>query len=214
MSTLIQDDLLKEISSRYCQNGPRKLIGLAGAPGSGKSTLARWLVDNLNNGADEAIAAVLPQDGFHYDDRILKQRKCIAFKGAPDTFDTNGLLSMLKRALVEPEIAIPVFDRELEISRNCAEVINPVTRLLIVEGNYLLLDRPECWSRLRRYFDMTIYLDVPIEELQRRLMMRWLNHGYSEDLAKAKIMENDLPNAKFVIKNSVQANWIISNQKA
>lgn len=213
MANIVRETLLQEVLKQHHENqDSRILIGLAGAPGSGKSTLAKWLMDNLNDGTDELIAAILPQDGFHYDDRVLEQRNRLKYKGAPDTFDTNGLLSMLKRVALEPEIAIPVFDRELEISRNCAEVIRSATRILIVEGNYLLLNEPDSWSRLRQHFSLTVFLQLPIQELERRLISRWLKHGYNQDEAKAKTLENDIPNAVFVTQNSAAADWVISEE--
>jgi pantothenate kinase len=94
------------------------VVAIAGAPGSGKSTLAERLVSRLNECAERS-AALLPMDGYHYDDRILIERGLRARKGAPETFDVLGLVHMLDRLRrnQEDEIAVPVFDRDLEISR-------------------------------------------------------------------------------------------------
>ena len=135
--------------SRPRPGAGRRLVAIAGAPGSGKSTLAERLVEDLNAAAP-ATAAVLPMDGYHYDDAVLIARGLRARKGAPDTFDVAGfgyMLARLKRN-DEPEVAVPVFDRDLEISRGSARMIPQEVRVLVVEGNYLLLDRAP-WSALR-----------------------------------------------------------------
>ena len=111
-------------------------------------------------------------DGFHFDDAVLVTRGWRPRKGAPHTFDVNGFLSVLDRlrANQEDEIAVPVFFREEEIAHNAARMIARQVGILIVEGNYLLLDQ-DPWTALR--FDTTIYLDVPKAELRRRLEDRW-----------------------------------------
>ena len=62
-------------------------------------------------------AKVVPMDGFHYDDAVLEARGLRARKGAPDTFDVSGFTHLLNRLRVEAEVAIPVFDRQMELSR-------------------------------------------------------------------------------------------------
>jgi pantothenate kinase len=111
-------------------NGRRRIVAIAGAPGSGKSRLAERLVARLNEGA-EGSAALLPMDGYHYDDRILIERGSRSRKGAPETFDVLGLFHMLDRLKRnhEDEIAVPVFDRDLEISRAGARTIPRTVRL-------------------------------------------------------------------------------------
>lgn len=188
----------------------RVMVALAGAPGSGKSTLAEWLCANLNEAAPES-AAVLPMDGYHFDDRVLEARGNRARKGAPDTFDVAGLHHMLERLKrnTEPEIAVPVFDRDLEIARAGARLIPQAVRLMIVEGNYLLLDR-EPWSSLRPMFDMTVMIDVPEETLRRRLHQRWVGYGLSPEQIAAKLEDNDLPNGRLVRDASIAADLIVS----
>ncbi|MES2549162.1 MAG: nucleoside/nucleotide kinase family protein, partial [Pseudomonadota bacterium] len=50
--------------------GGRVIAAIAGAPGSGKSTLAEKLIGKLN-ARRPGLAAVLPMDGYHYDDLYL-----------------------------------------------------------------------------------------------------------------------------------------------
>ncbi len=190
-------------------NGRRRIVAIAGAPGSGKSTLAERLVARLNEGA-EGSAALLPMDGYHYDDCILIERGSRSRKGAPETFDVLGLFHMLDRLKRnhEDEIAVPVFDRDLEISRAAARTIPRAVRALIVEGNYLLLDEAP-WSRLRAMFDMTVAVDAPEDILRQRLIERWQGYGLTSQEIKAKVEGNDLRNGRYVLSKSRPADYVL-----
>lgn len=189
----------------------RKLVGIAGAPGAGKSTFVETLRDSLNRDRP-GFACILAMDGYHFDDRILEARGDRARKGAPYTFDVGGLEAMLERLSADngKDIAVPVFDRSIEISRAGAEIIPASTRLVLVEGNYLLLDDP-VWAPLRRYFDATIMLDVPREVLIDRLAARWRGYGMDEAAVREKLDANDLPNADLVLARSVAPQFVIAN---
>ncbi|WP_180897895.1 nucleoside triphosphate hydrolase [Martelella soudanensis] len=200
------EDLLDTLSA--LPTGARRLVAIAGAPGSGKSTLAEDLVARLNR-QKPGSAAVIPMDGFHLDDDLLKARGTLSRKGAPYTFDVGGLAVMFRRlsANEEDEVIVPLFDRKLEISRAGARAVSRSLPLLVVEGNYLLLDEPG-WRDLRAIFDLTISLDVPFSVLERRLLQRWTDMGFEPEAAHARAHENDLPNAKTVIDNSHPADIV------
>ena len=188
-------DLAMLIQTRA--KGPgRFLVALAGPPASGKSTLAADLAAALGKGA-----RVVPMDGFHYDDAVLQARGLRSRKGAPETFDVHGFLHQVRRLRDEEEVAIPIFDRRLEISRAGADIVGPDDRILIVEGNYLLLDDAP-WCQLAPLFDLTVFLDVPEAELIRRLTDRWRHFGKADAAAQDWISSNDLPNALTVITRS------------
>lgn len=191
--------------------GGRSLIALVGAPGSGKSTLAEALEARLDRAAPGS-AAILPMDGYHYDDAVLNARGLRLRKGAPETFDVAGLYHMLERLKRndEAEVAVPVFDRTLEISRAGARMIPQGVRHLIVEGNYLLLDQAP-WNRLRPLFDLTIAVTVPEPVLRARLVARWQGYGLPPEEIAAKVEGNDLPNGRFVHESSAAADHVIAN---
>jgi len=189
----------------------RRFIAIVGAPGSGKSTFATQICAELESQSPGAVA-VLQMDGFHYDDAVLRAKGRLPWKGAPDTFDVGGLKSTLQRLRDPSEgaVAVPVFDRNLELSRAAARIIPPDVRLIITEGNYLLLDR-EPWREIAPLFDLTVYLSVSEEELRRRLTRRWEGYDLSPEEITFKLEENDVPNGRTVIKESLPANLIITD---
>lgn len=183
--------------------GRRFIAALAGPPGAGKSTLAADLVARLG-----PTAKVVPMDGFHYDDAILTARGQRNRKGAPETFDVAGFEHLLSRLKTEDEVAIPIFDRSLELSRGSADIIGPDQRILVAEGNYLLLDEAP-WTGLASHFDLTVMIGVPEAELDRRLLARWAYYGKSPDEARNWIDGNDLPNIRRVTRGSRPADIIL-----
>ena len=185
----------------------RVIVALAGAPGSGKSTVAAALADRLNAGRP-GVAGVLAMDGYHYDDLVLVPLGKRARKGAPDTFDVAGLRHMLERLRAGDEalVAVPVFDRSLEIARAGARLIGGAVRIIIVEGNWLLLAQ-EPWDSLRPLFDLTVLIEVPEATLRQRLTARWQGYGLTPDEIAQKIEGNDLPNARLVAGASITPDY-------
>lgn len=190
------------------REGERRIVGIAGPPASGKSTLAEAIVAAVN-AAHPGRAALLPQDGFHFDDTLLAARGHLSRKGAPHTFDVGGLASALARLRAgEDAVAVPRFDRAIEIARAGAIVIGRDCRLVVCEGNYLLLDE-EPWRALHGAFDTTAALSVAEPELARRLTARWQDHGLSPAEITEKLEANDMPNGRLVTARSRRADFEI-----
>jgi pantothenate kinase len=188
---------------------PRFMIGMAGPPAAGKSTTAEALATAIRAAGE--TATVIPMDGFHYDDAVLDRLGLRARKGSPPTFDAAGFRVLLERLKArENNIAIPHFDRALELSRAAAELVSADIRFLVIEGNYLLLDEAP-WSALRPLFDMTVFLRVPLEELDRRLVARWDHFGREGQAVRKWIDTNDLPNIRHVIDRSAAADVVYTS---
>lgn len=193
---------LAALLAEKAKGGGRVVAALAGAPGSGKSTVAERLCDALNLKAPGA-AAVLPMDGYHYDDLYLVPAGLRPRKGAPETFDVGGLYHTLRRLRARDEafVAVPVFDRDIEIARAGARMIAADVPIIIAEGNYLLLGQ-EPWSRLRPMFDVAVLVDVPEPVLRARLTTRWQHYNLTPEEITWKLDGNDLPNGRFVMAES------------
>jgi pantothenate kinase len=199
----VLDDLITEIERR-AQDGVRLLVGVAGPPGAGKSTLADRLHETLTERGHRS--AVLPMDGFHLDNAILEERGDIARKGAPHTFDIRGLGDLLRAIKAGGEVFTPVFDRDRELAIAAARCIAAEDRIVIAEGNYLLLQQGR-WAGLADLFDLTVMVAPPISELERRLVARWTHYGLTPAQIEAKVNSNDLPNGRLVIERSRTADF-------
>lgn len=207
MAKTITMEGLADEALRLLEQPKRQFLAIAGAPGSGKSTTAETLQAQLEKTHPGAVE-VLPMDGFHFDDAVLLKCGRRPWKGAPDTFDVGGLVSVIQRLHAnEDAVAVPVFDRALEISRGSARLIAQDTQLVIVEGNYLLLDRAP-WSQLAPLFDLTVMVDVPEAVLAERLRARWVSYDLSDAQIQEKLDSNDLPNGATVRNDSRPADII------
>ncbi|MGN7772836.1 nucleoside/nucleotide kinase family protein [Phyllobacterium sp. 22552] len=188
----------------------RLVVAIAGPPGAGKSTVSATLCAAIN-ARDPDAAVVVPMDGFHLDNAILDARDMRKRKGSPPTFDCAGFEVMLRRLREGGEdIVIPLFDRKLDLARAGADIVKADQRILLVEGNYLLLDQAP-WNRLEPLFDMTVFLQVDRLELENRLVQRWLGFGYNVGSAQARALSNDMPNADLVLEHSRPADFILKN---
>jgi pantothenate kinase len=190
----------------------RLLVALAGPPGVGKSTTCEALADILNTVAPGS-AGILAMDGYHFDDLLLVARGDRPRKGAPHTFDLGGLAAMIERLRADDgsDIAVPVFDRSIEIARAGARIIDGRARIIIVEGNYLLLDWPG-WRELG--FDVTVMLEADEAVLEARLTTRWQGFGYEGQAMLDKMEGNDLPNMRLVLRQSRPADYTLRTDAA
>ncbi|MET8362728.1 nucleoside/nucleotide kinase family protein [Micromonospora sp. NPDC005194] len=185
--------------------GPRQLLGITGAPGAGKSTLAERIVAEVG-----PSARLVPMDGFHLAQSQLVRLGRADRKGAIDTFDANGYVSLLRRLRrLEPtSVYAPEFRREIEEPVAGAIEVPPSVRLVVTEGNYLLVpDFP--WQEVRTLLHEVWFLDLDVELRQRRLTARHEAYGRSPEQARAWALGSDEANAARVTPTADRADLVI-----
>ncbi len=189
----------------------RALLGIAGPPAAGKSRLAECLTAVLNRWEGPDYAVVVPLDGFHFRNAALDARGIRPIKGAPETFDVAAYAAKLEQLRLRSgkPVRSPAFDRiALEEPIEDAILIPDDARLVITEGNYLLLDTPE-WMRVRAALDEVWYLTVEMRDAESRLFSRHRKIGNDEATVRRRVYENDLVNFKVVVETAARADRLL-----
>lgn len=185
---------------------PRVIIGIAGAPGAGKSTLATQLVEQLG-----PQAAVVAMDGFHLAQQELHRLGRADRKGAPDTFDVDGYVALLRRlrdAAGATTVYAPTFRRDIEEPIANAVAIPPDVCIVVTEGNYLLLDEPG-WREVRPLLDETWFVDTDATRRRRRLIARRVAVGTGYEDARRWVLGSDERNAGIVAHTRARADVVV-----
>lgn len=216
------EDLL-ERAHGLAATGERRMLGIVGAPGAGKSHLTARLLTAL--GPD--LAAAAPMDGFHLAGSILTALGRAERKGAPDTFDGEGYVALLRRlrdqvglrGIEEPEpaqgadpardgvIFAPEYRRDLKESVGSAIPIQAHVPLVITEGNYLLLpDHP--WNQVHELLDESWFLAPPQDLRLDRLTARHRSFGKSAETASQWALGPDERNAERITLTAPRASTI------
>lgn len=186
--------LATRASAIAVETAGRIAIGIAGGPGVGKSTLAAETVAALN-AARPGLAAIVPMDGFHMRHAKLEALGTAAQKGAPHTFEAAAFVAFLARLRsAAAPVSGPGYSRAIEDVIDDAFTIAPDVRILLVEGNYLLLPDPP-WDGVRPLLDLAVFLDVPRALVRTRLLRRHAEHGlFTTERNIAHVDGVDLPN--------------------
>jgi pantothenate kinase len=189
----------------------RAVLGVVGCPGSGKSTFVDRLVVSLGARVEGGPAAVahVPMDGFHLADQALDRLGLRHRKGAPETFDAAGYAALLRRLRTETATTVyaPAFERDLEQPLAGAIAVPPSVRLVVTEGNYLLLDGP--WSEVRGLLTEAWFVQVGDETRVRRLVARHERFGKTHQEAVDWVRTVDQPNAELVHPTAGLADLVV-----
>ncbi len=186
--------------------GPgRGVLGISGAPGAGKSTLAADLVAAVGESA-----VVVPLDGFHLHDAELARLGLGDRKGAPETFDVAGYVALLRRLRTETDHVVyaPEFVRSREESVAGAIAVRPAHRLVVTEGNYLLLEEPG-WRDVLPLLDEAWFVEGDEATRLSRLVRRHVEHGKPPALAQRWVTESDQANAEIVARTRKAADVLV-----
>jgi pantothenate kinase len=196
---------LREEAAALLARPGRSVLGIAGGPGVGKSTLATQLVTALG-----PAAAYVPMDGFHMRHSKLEALGTAADKGMPHTFEGAAFADFLAalKAATSP-MSGPGYSRKIEDVVEDAFIVPATTRLLVVEGNYLLLAMAPWW-RVKPLLDRAVFIEVPRETVRTRLMKRHAEEGlFTAERNRAHIERVDLPNYDVVMRSKPRADIAI-----
>ena len=203
------------------------IVGICGVPGSGKTTLVTAVVEALRAAHGEDFVAPLPMDGFHLPrsalDAMPDPERAHARRGSPFTFDPEGFVRCIAAIRASGGSgSAPGFDHAVGDPDPDAIRI-PGVKLLLVEGNYLMLGRfPEAeyreadgteldaaWREVDAALDASWYLDTEVDVAMERVAVRNRSNPGWEDVtleeARERVAANDRINAVLVAGSAEHA---------
>ena len=201
---------------------PRLMVAVAGPPGSGKTAFATTLVAVINAETDGDVAALVGLDGWHYPNDYLAthfverggERVALrSIKGAPETFDAAAAYDCLSEIRRGGQVDFPVYSRQLHEPVPGGGTIDAAHRIVVVEGNYLLLDEGP-WRRFRPLFDVRVFISTSLGTLVGGLRERHRRGGKTPAEAERQIREVDVPNAARVAPGTAHAQILVYKRKA
>lgn len=213
--------LAKALLSR-CSSASRLMVAVAGPPGSGKTAFATILVAVVNAEAGDDLAVLVGLDGWHFSneylgthfiDRDAERTALRSIKGAPETFDAVGAYGCLSEIRRGGYVSFPVYSRHLHEPVPRGGSVDTHHKIVVVEGNYLLLDE-DPWRRIRRLFDIRIFILAPREILVSSLTQRHQRGGKTPEATMQHVRRVDLPNAERVSPSVAHAQVLVHKKDA
>jgi len=136
-------------------------------------------------------------------------------RGAAFTFDGDSYLALItqvRQPITASSIPIfaPSFDHAIKDPVEMDIAIEPSTRVLVFEGNYLALNK-DPWNTAARMMDEMWFVDVDFETAKRRLISRHIQAGIAtnEEESEKRVRENDLVNGDEIVKDRMEVDEVI-----
>ncbi|EJT80663.1 phosphoribulokinase/uridine kinase [Gaeumannomyces tritici R3-111a-1] len=178
------------------------------------------------------VAAFVPMDGFHLTRAQLSAMPdpaaAHARRGAEFTFDGAGFLALVEalRAPLLPQpphsaaaaaaadVLAPSFDHAVKDPAPDSIAVRPGHRVVVLEGNYLLLDR-EPWRSAAALLDERWFVEVDPGVARRRLAARHVAAGIcaTREEAERRADENDLPNGHEILRLRLTPHEVIVSEE-
>ena len=214
--------MAERIKMRYHKMKKEKrpfMVALVGLPGGGKSVSSFLLASMLDEKKLDCF--VTPHDGYHYPLEYLKTQPdaddLIYRRGAPETFDPVALhrdllrirdgdeqvikLPAFNHARGDPEPDTHIFDRRRH-------------KIVMCEGLYLL-HNGHGWEDIAKIFDLTIFLNTPLETCLERVKIRnQCIPGYTPEEIAVRTEVVDRVNALTVVASKTRADYIVRAEEA
>ncbi|KAL6939581.1 hypothetical protein ACO0RG_003424 [Hanseniaspora osmophila] len=170
--------------------------------------------------------SIVPMDGFHLSRKMLDKfqnfEEMHKRRGSYYTFDSKNYLELVKlitrvnkkRGTEDISIFYPGFDHALKDPQQDQHVVKPETKVVIMEGLYLLLDKPN-WKSIVSSLpaENTLIYKIDSEEstMEKRVSKRHVQSGICATLEEAieRFRFNDAINGKFIEENMVPNKSII-----
>lgn len=209
MTTKTAEEIARQIVSDALskpRSDDRFLIAIAGPPAAGKTTVSELVQAQLLSAGYNV--GLVPMDGFHMDNSDLAELGLLDRKGAPETFLAEKFLAAIARLKAPGPIRFPGFDRAMDRVKPDAIAIQSDTDFVVIEGNYLLYSA-EIWRDLIAFWDFSVFLDLPIGELRKRLVQRWIDYGLDAHAAQKRANSNDIPNAELLLGRRIKADLTV-----
>ncbi|MGM0438063.1 MAG: uridine kinase [Bacillota bacterium] len=142
------------------------VVGIAGGTGSGKTTLANTLIETL----EEKNTIFIPHDNYYKDRSHLSfsERKKVNYDH-PDAFETELLVSHLKKLQAGKKINMPQYDYSTHTRKGKTIELKPKP-VIIIEGILVLAD-----EKLRNLFDIKLFVDTDSDIRILRRLKRDIN---------------------------------------
>ena len=217
----------------------RVLIAIAGPPGSGKTTTAQQVAKLINtqhpapasasSNSKTAAPTALPvsMDGFHLRRSELASMddpdEAFRRRGAPWTFDAEGMVAFISHchqttttsttsSSAVTDLTAPTFDHAVKDPVPDGLRIPATTRVLLLEGNYLLVDEPP-WEAIAELVDERWYINVDVAAARERTAARHVRTGVEADMQAAlgRVEGNDEPNAEYIREHLHSVDYVIES---